>query len=715
RTDEEKILLCIEVWRIERRYLDELAGMGAPAVDLLLGRLSGDDEAEKELARDTLIALCRRDPEALIGMIDQALSKGDNGKVGMLESIAQEAAPDRLSGYKAERVRRSLRVRPEGSPAEGGISGSVRTLKGTNSFERHIAAQILLGRGWTPRTDEEKILLCIEVWRIERRYLDELAGMGAPAVDLLLGRLSSDDQAETELARDTLIALCRRDPEAFIGELAGMGEPAADLLLGRLSSDDQAETELAKDTLIALCRRDPEAFIGMLDRALNEGDTEKVSMLESITQEAAPDRLREYKIAMARKYFGPKWKTWALLALAGFGVALILAVIYYAIVSRRISKYPLPLLKGLADLQAGESGTRICAARDLGGMSDKRAIKPLIRALRDNNVNVVLAAVLALGDIGPKAKKAIRPLRKLEEHSDPEVREEVAETLKKISTEDRSGPSGIISVSPIIGIPVTLGFIYWLIKGAGASSQGAAFAGMSFFGLPPSVIAVLFIGFLVIAGVQHLTSGQQAREFTLEEGEERLLERVRAENQFISLLGKELPEEFEGVTPIPEEFARECWHSMFKDDPRVHHGAGLYKEIFDTWQLFNSAKEAIEIGEDIFYIVLNDRNRSTRKHGNCTQIIVATPKGEGEGLENRISEKTRKLGLETIERFDMIYKDVAISLCQLQTSAEVHEPLTDAQISSLLRTFREDADFETKELIEENVKFRGALEEGEKV
>ncbi|MGB2660979.1 MAG: WbqC family protein, partial [Candidatus Omnitrophota bacterium] len=360
-TDEEKILLYIELWKINSRYLDELAGMGAPAVDLLLERLSSDDQAETELAKDTLIALCRRDPEALIGMIDQALSKGDSGKVGMLESIAQEAAPERLSGYKAERVRRSLRVRPEGSLTEGGISGSVRTLKGANSFERHIAAQILLTRGWIPRTDEEKILLCIEVWRIERRYLDELAGMG---------------------------------------------EPAVDLLLGRLSSDDQAETELAKDTLIALCRRDPEAFIGMMDQALSEGEREKVKMLESIVQEADPERLRKFKIAMAKKHFGPKWKTWVILASAGFGVALILAFIYYAIVYRRISKYPLPLLKGLADLQTGESGTRICAARDLGNMKDKRAVGFLIKALYDSNVNVVLAATLALGDIGPTAKKA---------------------------------------------------------------------------------------------------------------------------------------------------------------------------------------------------------------------------------------------------------------------------------------------------------------------
>ncbi|MDP9317425.1 MAG: HEAT repeat domain-containing protein [Chloroflexota bacterium] len=75
--------------------------------------------------------------------------------------------------------------------------------------------------------------------------------------------------------------------------------------------------------------------------------------------------------------------------------------------------YPSPSLLEFGDLGFPLGNVRVYAARALGEIGDQRAVEPLINALDDGEVYVVVSAAEALGEIG--AVYAITPLvRKLE-------------------------------------------------------------------------------------------------------------------------------------------------------------------------------------------------------------------------------------------------------------------------------------------------------------
>ncbi len=57
---------------------------------------------------------------------------------------------------------------------------------------------------------------------------------------------------------------------------------------------------------------------------------------------------------------------------------------------------------------------------DLGATGNPRAVEPLIRALDDNNVKVVLNAIWSLAEIGDL--RAMEPLQQAYRHRDKSVR-----------------------------------------------------------------------------------------------------------------------------------------------------------------------------------------------------------------------------------------------------------------------------------------------------
>jgi HEAT repeat protein len=59
-------------------------------------------------------------------------------------------------------------------------------------------------------------------------------------------------------------------------------------------------------------------------------------------------------------------------------------------------------------------------------------IDPLISALRDDDIEVRLAAADALGQVGPAAQPALEPLWRLIRDPDEDVRDSALRAIKKI-------------------------------------------------------------------------------------------------------------------------------------------------------------------------------------------------------------------------------------------------------------------------------------------
>lgn len=76
--------------------------------------------------------------------------------------------------------------------------------------------------------------------------------------------------------------------------------------------------------------------------------------------------------------------------------------------------------------------TRVRAAQALGEMRERAAVGALVRALKDGDRNVRLAAVQALGRIGPLAVAAAPALRQVLTEGDARLRDEAGRSLEKI-------------------------------------------------------------------------------------------------------------------------------------------------------------------------------------------------------------------------------------------------------------------------------------------
>jgi hypothetical protein len=89
-----------------------------------------------------------------------------------------------------------------------------------------------------------------------------------------------------------------------------------------------------------------------------------------------------------------------------------------------------PLGSMIARLKSSNPSLRRKAAMDLGATGNSRAVEPLIRALDDNNVKVVLNAIWSLAELGDL--RAMDPLQQAYRHRDKTVKEAARNAVKRI-------------------------------------------------------------------------------------------------------------------------------------------------------------------------------------------------------------------------------------------------------------------------------------------
>jgi HEAT repeat protein len=89
-----------------------------------------------------------------------------------------------------------------------------------------------------------------------------------------------------------------------------------------------------------------------------------------------------------------------------------------------------PLGSMIARLKSSNPSLRRKAAMDLGATGNPRAVEPLIRALDDNNVKVVLNAIWSLAELGDL--RAMDPLQQAYRHRDKTVKEAARNAVKRI-------------------------------------------------------------------------------------------------------------------------------------------------------------------------------------------------------------------------------------------------------------------------------------------
>lgn len=85
-------------------------------------------------------------------------------------------------------------------------------------------------------------------------------------------------------------------------------------------------------------------------------------------------------------------------------------------------------------LRAADRDDRLRAARSLGGSGRTAAIPALVGALEDENLEVRVAAIQALGLFGERAKTVVPALEKALTHATPAIRTEAAKALERIRT-----------------------------------------------------------------------------------------------------------------------------------------------------------------------------------------------------------------------------------------------------------------------------------------
>jgi HEAT repeat protein len=86
----------------------------------------------------------------------------------------------------------------------------------------------------------------------------------------------------------------------------------------------------------------------------------------------------------------------------------------------------------LAALRGKDQWMRSEIAYALGSLADPRAMEPLVACLTDKDINLRAAAAWALGEIGPPAAAAVPALEKALADQEETVRKSAAEALKKI-------------------------------------------------------------------------------------------------------------------------------------------------------------------------------------------------------------------------------------------------------------------------------------------
>lgn len=100
-------------------------------------------------------------------------------------------------------------------------------------------------------------------------------------------------------------------------------------------------------------------------------------------------------------------------------------------------------------LNAQDSQSRIIAARGIAGFQHnaKKAVLPMTKLLKDNNIEVRLAALNAYAEIGIYAKQAIPAIETQLTHTNPYVRYYAAVALHKSGS-----PEAMVIAKPILDL-----------------------------------------------------------------------------------------------------------------------------------------------------------------------------------------------------------------------------------------------------------------------
>jgi len=192
---------------------------------------------------------------------------------------------------------------------------------------------------------------------------------------------------------------------------------------------------------------------------------------------------------------------------------------------------------------------------------------------------------------------------------------------------------------------------------------------------------------------------------TVQAVQEALLDKIRYEEMLINSFKEDLPKELGYVRPVSADFAEACFNEMFSDDHKLQHRLKLYDEIFDLWHIFLEAKATKEKREpslknaQTYFVIVNDADRAVAKkdeatgeyaiEGDCTQVLFAT--SDRKGSEKNI---TTKMDTFYYRRWDCVanFKDIALSLYQLQQSDESKEALSNDSRDKLLASYGADGE-----------------------
>ena len=351
------------------------------------------------------------------------------------------------------------------------------------------------------RTDEEKdrVLELIERLKdededVRRNAAEALVKIGEPAVEPLI-KVLKDKNAKVrgdaayalgrigdKRAVDALIEVLRNEDDDALVRLSAaealirIGEPAVEPLIEALKDEDEDARSFAADALGEIGdRRAVDALVKILKDGSAEvresaacalgkiGDEKALPHLELIWEK---EESKEVKVWVAYALFRiakkegtfeflldvlkdrdreVRWQ--AVLALGGTGdkravepLMGVLKDIGEDMLVRGSAANALveigepavrPLIKALRD---EDVEVRWNAAAALGKIGDRRAVKPLIKALKDDDIIVRLFAAGALGDIGDE--RAVESLIEELKDEGEDVRRNAAEALEKITGED---------------------------------------------------------------------------------------------------------------------------------------------------------------------------------------------------------------------------------------------------------------------------------------
>lgn len=91
-------------------------------------------------------------------------------------------------------------------------------------------------------------------------------------------------------------------------------------------------------------------------------------------------------------------------------------------------------------LDSKDAQARVTAARILGmlGPEAKSRVPDLVRALKQEDLNLVAEATLALGNIGPSAKEAVTVLEGLTKHKEELIQQAAKSALERINTQPKT-------------------------------------------------------------------------------------------------------------------------------------------------------------------------------------------------------------------------------------------------------------------------------------